>query len=251
MKSLATYLDLHTQVYDLIQPTPNKDPYALFRSYAKEADGPILEPMCGSGCYLLSLLEEGFDVHGFDASDYMLQSLEEKAKTKKLKPKVWKGFVEDLKKPEQYKLIFIANISFCLIVEMEKAKASLKNIYEHLDENGVFVFDTATPKWKLPQPRVWTGSLFHREDGKLIILNTLTLPDRENIRHSIMKYELIDQNQIIKTEIEDYKVRMYDPETLTQLLEETGFREIKIFKIFDRDASYDEKDEMLVYECRK
>ncbi len=52
------------------------------------ANGPILEPMCGTGRFLLPLIEDGFDVHGFDASDHMLGVLHAKAKPKNLKPTV-------------------------------------------------------------------------------------------------------------------------------------------------------------------
>ncbi|WP_288985214.1 class I SAM-dependent methyltransferase [uncultured Flavobacterium sp.] len=106
-KTLDTYLSLCTEVYELSKPNPPEDAYAFYRDYAMKANGPILEPMCGTGRFLLPLLEEGFDVHGFDASDHMLEALHAKAKTKNLEPKVWKGFIEDLKQPEKYKLIFI------------------------------------------------------------------------------------------------------------------------------------------------
>lgn len=66
-KTLDTYLSLCTEVYDLSKPNPPEDAYAFYRVYAMKANGPILEPMCGTGRFLLPLLEEGFNVHGFDA----------------------------------------------------------------------------------------------------------------------------------------------------------------------------------------
>lgn len=48
-KSLDTYLDLCTQVYDLSKPTPPQDAYDFYLSYVRETNGPILEPMCGTG----------------------------------------------------------------------------------------------------------------------------------------------------------------------------------------------------------
>ena|ERR1700722_11947081 len=96
-QKLDTYLSLCTEVYDLSKPRPPEDAYAFYRDYVMKAKGSILEPMCGTGRFLLPLLEEGFDVQGFDASDHMLEALHVKANAKNLKPKVWKGFVEDLK----------------------------------------------------------------------------------------------------------------------------------------------------------
>jgi 2-polyprenyl-3-methyl-5-hydroxy-6-metoxy-1,4-benzoquinol methylase len=74
MGNLDTYLNLCTQVYDLSKPTPPKDAYEFYYSYAAQAKGPILEPMCGTGRFLIPLLEEGFDIYGFDASEHMLKA---------------------------------------------------------------------------------------------------------------------------------------------------------------------------------
>lgn len=56
---LDTYLDLCTQVYELSKPIPPEDAYAFYRSYVADYKGPILEPMCGTGRFLLPLIEEG------------------------------------------------------------------------------------------------------------------------------------------------------------------------------------------------
>ncbi|MBX9890234.1 MAG: class I SAM-dependent methyltransferase [Amoebophilaceae bacterium] len=78
IKSLDTYLGLCTEVYELSKPHAPSDAYLFYRTYAEVAKGAILEPMCGTGRFLLPLLEEGFDVHGFDASPSMLAKLHEK-----------------------------------------------------------------------------------------------------------------------------------------------------------------------------
>jgi 2-polyprenyl-3-methyl-5-hydroxy-6-metoxy-1,4-benzoquinol methylase len=52
-----------------------EDAYAFYRGYVMRANGSILEPMCGTGRFLLPLFEEGFNIHGFDASEHMLEAL--------------------------------------------------------------------------------------------------------------------------------------------------------------------------------
>ena len=102
--------------------------------------------MCGTGRFLLSLFEEGFNVHGFDASDNMLEALHAKARNRNLKPTVWKGFVEDLKRPEKYSLIYIPSGSFCLIIDIEAIKSAIKTFYDHLSDDGVLLFEGETHK---------------------------------------------------------------------------------------------------------
>lgn len=249
MNKLDTYLSLCTEVYDLSKPEPPEDAYAFYRDYAVNANGPILEPMCGTGRFLLPLLEEGFDVHGFDASEHMLQALHAKARAKNLKPTVWKGFVEDLKKPEKYNFIFIPSGSFCLIIDLGAVKSALKTLYDHLSDDGVLLFEVETFK-AVPQLDVWRGSTWHKPNGKMIILSQLATFDGA-VCNSICKYELAENNSIIHTEIEELKVRIHDLNELGIMLKDCGFKSVRKIKAFDRNALPDENDEAIVYECKK
>jgi hypothetical protein len=113
-KPWTPILCLCTEVCDLSKPNLPEDAYAFY-DYALQAKGLILKPMCGTGRFLLPLLEEGFDVYGFDASDHMLASLHAKAKVKT--PTVWKGFVEDL---EHFMITQAMMAFYCLKVKRLK-----------------------------------------------------------------------------------------------------------------------------------
>ncbi len=145
-------------------------------------------------------------MHGFDASDHMLASLHAKAKTKNLDATVWKGFVEDLQRPEKYNLIFIPSGSFCLIIDPEAVESALKTLYHHLSDEGVLLFEGETLKG-VPSLDVWCGSVLHKPNGQMIMLSSLATMN-DNVCNSIGKYELIHNNRIIHTEIEELKVRI-------------------------------------------
>lgn len=249
MNKLDTYLSLCTEVYDLSKPEAPEDAYAFYRDYAVNAKGSILEPMCGTGRFLLPLLEEGFNVQGFDASEHMLQALYTKASAKKLTPTVWKGFVEDLKKPEKYNLIFIPSGSFCLIIDLGAVKSALKTFYDHLSDGGILLFEIETLK-AVPPLDVWRGSVWHKPDDQMIMLSQLATFDG-TVCNSICKYELAEKNSIIHTEIEELKVRIHDLNELEIMLKECGFKSVRKIKAFDRNTVPDEHDEAIVYECKK
>ncbi|MFU7598179.1 class I SAM-dependent DNA methyltransferase [Legionella pneumophila] len=250
-KSLDTYLDLCTQVYDLSKPTPPKDAYDFYLSYVRETNGPILEPMCGTGRYLLPLHAEGFPIEGFDASQAMLKALHTKAKRQNINPHVWHGFMEDLKISKQYDLIFIPSGSFGLIVDLTAIKNALKTIYNLLSDKGMFVFEVETLKAVPKELGIWRGSRWQRPDNKIILSSQLAMLE-ESICYSIGKYELVDSNRVVQTEIEEYKIRIYDaPSLLVNILIEIGFKDIQLLKAFDRNSLYEEHDETIVYECRK
>ena len=249
VKTLDTYLSLCTEVYDLSKPNPPEDAYAFYRDYAIRANGPILEPMCGTGRFLLPLLDEGFNVHGFDASDHMLEALLGKARTKIVEPMVWKGFLEDLNRAEKYNLIFIPSGSFCLIIDPVQVKKSLKAIYDHLKQDGIFLFE-AEALQAVPQTNVWRGSIWPKPNSQKIILSSLAILQGD-ICTSICKYELVDAGKIIYAEVEELRVKIYEQDQLIEMLKAVGFKHIRMLKAFDQFSQPSNQDESIVYECRK
>lgn len=251
-QKLESYLGLSTQFYDLIRPEPPKDAYSFYRSYVSEADGHILEPMCGSGRFLIPLLQEGFDVSGFDASEYMLTALHDKAASRNLKPKTWQDYVGHLDGKEKYNLIFIPSGSFGHIIEFEEIKKSLENFYENLSDNGILLFEAESSlSAPLSQLGVWRGMVCNKPDGNSILISRLSNM-QDNVCYSIDKYELLENNKIVQTEIEKFNVRLYDDRTiLLKILQNIGFRDIKILKAFNRSTSPDDNDAAFVYECQK
>jgi SAM-dependent methyltransferase len=248
-KTLETYLSLCSEVYELSKPKSPEDAYAFYRDYAMKANGPILEPMCGTGRFLLPLLDEGFDAHGFDASDHMLEALLAKAKAKNLEPTVWKGFVEDLKRPAKYNLIFIPSGSFCLIIDPVQVEKSLKAIYDHLSDDGVFLFEAETMQ-AVPQVGIWRGSVWTKQNDQKIILSGLATM-QDDICTNLCKYELMEAGKIIHTEIEELRVKIYQQHQLLEMLKAVGFKHIRTLKAFDQSSVPTEQDESIVYECRK
>ena len=251
MKKLDNYLDLCTQVYDLSKPKPPEDEYDFYKTYVRSTKDLILEPMCGTGRFLLPFLKEGFNVCGFDASENMLNALHEKAKSLNLKPKVWQGFLENLNQPDQYGLIFIPSGSFGLVVDLDLAQIVLKTFYNHLKHDGVLVFEAETIKSIPNQFGIWKASVYSREDGKMIIANFLDLHPIDNVSFSIAKYELVDSNHIVQTEIENFRVRYYEPKQIIGMLKNAGFSNIRMLKAFRQSQNIDHNDKAIVYECRK
>jgi SAM-dependent methyltransferase len=249
MKNLDTYLSLCTEVYELSKPNVPQEDYAFYRYYVQKAQGPVLEPMCGTGRFLLPLLEEGFNVHGFDASHSMLARLDQKAKVKNLEPTVWYGFAEELNRPEKYDLIFIPSGSFCLITEEKDVQIALKVFYDHLTDSGVFLFEVETRK-VVPELGRWNGSIWPKDDGTSILLSQLVTFD-ESVCKFLVKYECVDKNKITCTEVEEYKIKIYSQDELLAILKDAGFNQVRMLKAFDRNKQPTEDDESIVYECRK
>lgn len=250
-QELTSYLSLCTQFYDLIRPQPPEDAYLFYRTYVANAGGVAMEPMCGSGRFLLPLIKEHFEVTGFDASEHMLSALHAKAKLQHLEPEVWQEFVEDLNRAQKYNLIFIPSGSFGHLIDIDSVKKSLNVFYDHLNDDGILLFEAETSKIIPEQLGVWRGLICHKPDGNFILVNRLTTYDN-NVCYSIDRYELVEKGLIVQTEIETFNIRIYDdPLVLIDMLKDVGFREIRTIKAFNSSIGPDEGDSSIVYECRK
>lgn len=251
MKKLDTYLNLCTQVYNRSKPKPPEDAYKFYKSYLEQASGAVLEPMCGTGRYLLPFLSEGWEVEGFDASEYMLKALHEKAKKLGLTPNAWQDYAENFNSKKSYKLIFIPNGSFGLITSLKVISEMLKKLYASLDKGGMLVFEAETLKAMPNQFGASRSYVYKRNDNNMIIATYFDLQPEDNVCTTICRYELVQNNEIIKTEIEELKVRLYDPESLKQQLKHIGFSEVTLCKAYDRDLTSGQDDEVVIYECKK
>ena len=72
------YGSLCTEMYELLHQEAPRDELEFYLSYAKRGMS-ILEPLCGSGRFLVPFLERGLTIQGVDSSGDMLGKLLEKA----------------------------------------------------------------------------------------------------------------------------------------------------------------------------
>lgn len=249
-QQMQTYLSLCTEFYDIDKPLAPERELAFYMDYAKNANGGVLEPMCGTGRFLIPMLEAGIEIEGFDASVFMLDVLYKKCAAKNLVPKVWRQFLEDLNLQKCYGLIFIPSGSFGLITNLDEVRLCLKKILDHLRAGGTFVFEVETLKTPLAEMRTGKVSVT-RPDGKKITLETLSQLLTSNVVSSTFQYQLLEGETILKTETEEFKVRLYDPNELEELIKNTGFTHVKRIKAFDNNQKASDEDIVMVIECRK
>ncbi|MCS5712174.1 methyltransferase domain-containing protein [Candidatus Berkiella aquae] len=250
---MHTYLHLCTQYYDWDKPKVFEDELAFYMQYILAAKGPILEPMCGTGRFLLPVLEAGFDIHGFDASVYMLEKLQQKCQQRNLQPLVWRQFLHDFKTTTAYDLMLIPGGSFGLIIDPVQVKLSLQQMYEHLLPGGKLVFEIETLKAVPERLGVWEGDAkFNQDDNdSMIILSTCALRPQGQVGSIICRYELVQKGNLVKTEIEHFQLRFYTIEEMNECLKSVGFNQIHHYKKYDKSQAASNQDKFIIYECVK
>ena len=111
------YGRLCTEMYEILHKTPPEDELQFYLSYAKK-NMKILEPLCGSGRFLIPFLERGFDISGMDLSEEMLAKLKQKAPDAKV---IQKDIIE-YSTEEKFNYIFIPSGSVSLFTDINLCK---------------------------------------------------------------------------------------------------------------------------------
>lgn len=248
---MNSYKKLCTEFYDLDKPEAPEDALTFYLRLAERTNGPILEPMCGSGRFLIPLLERGFDIEGVDASSHMLQACRASCEKKTLSPVLHEQSVEQMDLSRKYGLVFIPAGSFCLITEPKRAKECLKRIYDRMLPHARFVLEVETPRAQPVHVGQWGGRWVERPDGSKILLSWLSLYDeKEQICRAINRYELFNAETLLETEFEEFTLRFYEPEEFRSLLETAGFENIRVLKPYQpREPNW--SDPSIVFDCHK
>jgi ubiquinone/menaquinone biosynthesis C-methylase UbiE len=207
--------------------------------------------MCGSGRFLIPLLERGLDIDGVDASPHMLQACRNHCAKLGITPVLHEQFIERITFSRQYDLVIIPASSFCLVIERKDVEESLRRIYALMTPAGKFVVEVELHRQRPSESRPWEGRWVERPDGAKIVLSSLSHYDaKDHLMHSINRYDLIKNGQLFETEFEDFNLRYYDLIEFDQLLEAAGFQDRKALKLYTFSAA-DETDRSVVFECSK
>ena len=107
------YGSLCTEMYELLHPEAPQDELHFYLSYAKK-EMSILEPLCGSGRFLIPFAERGLHIKGVDNSHEMLKKLLEKSPDSD----IVESEIEEYQTSERFDYIFISSGSVSLFTEI-------------------------------------------------------------------------------------------------------------------------------------
>ncbi|MBU5669803.1 class I SAM-dependent methyltransferase [Peptoniphilus sp. MSJ-1] len=192
----------------------------------------ILEMACGTG-ELTEHLVDKFEVHAFDLSYDMLSVCENKIKNKRLK--LFRQDMTNFKAPTNYDAIFSVGDSLNYVIEKVGFESALKSAYEHLNEDGILIFDLNTEyKFKNISPvtvdevdevfYVWEN--IYDEEKKL---NTYGINFFVNTERDL--YERF---------YEEHVERAYSIDYVLSFLEEIGYKDIEVYDDYEKNEISEE-----------
>ncbi|MEY2430725.1 MAG: hypothetical protein QOC92_450 [Acidimicrobiaceae bacterium] len=141
----AEYRRLLTQAYDIDKPDAPEVELSYYRELIRLGDAPVLEAMCGSGRFLVPLLQDGVEIDGMDASADMLEACREKCSRLGLSTSLELQELQTFTPAAVYGLIFCGGGSFGLIVDVADVGASLAHMRAALRPGGRLALEVETP----------------------------------------------------------------------------------------------------------
>ena len=141
---IDNYKNLCTEFYDLDKPTAPEDALDFYTNEILRHTQPVFEPMCGSGRFLIPLLQKGIEIEGSDASAEMLDECRKKAAALCLKPVLYYGLLQELELPAKFGLAIIPSGSIGLITGPGELKRSMDNLFKCLLPGGELILEILT-----------------------------------------------------------------------------------------------------------
>ena len=217
------YGRLCTEMYEILHKTPPEDELQFYLSYAKK-NMKILEPLCGSGRFLIPFLERGFDISGMDLSEEMLAKLKQKAPDAKV---IQKDIIE-YSSEEKFNYIFIPSGSVSLFTDINLCKKFLRKIKDLLTPKGNFVFavDTIFDRCTDDSDYKVNISVKTKEGLNLILKEKNYYDDKSQTQFSPSIYELYNNTELLRIENMDFQTHLYRLGEMEQYLKECGFNTI-------------------------
>lgn len=240
------YGSLCTEMYEILHAKAPQDELNFYLSYADKGK-KVLEPLCGSGRFLVPFVQRGFDISGIDMSGEMLQKL----KQKQPGVQVVQVDIKEYSPKEKFDYIFISSGSVSLFTDIGFCKQILCKIKDWLCPMGKFVFavDTVANRCIDDDDYSITVSVRPKEDLELVLKTKNHYDEQSQTQFSPGIYEMYSNSELLQSEFMNFQTHLYKYGEMEQLLREAGFTQIKTFSTFEKKIATDDQCDMFLFEC--
>ena len=213
----------------------------------KNTKGKVLEIGTGTGRLLSEALENGADIYGIDISPSMLDFLKAKL-TPVDRKRISLQNIVDFKLDTKFDLVIAPFRVLMHLTEKEDQLKALNNVYDHLNQDGQFIFDLFVPALKplitgLDNVLDFEGQY---EPGNRVRRVVSTKPDLINqIINITFRFEWNEGSSNYSQEWET-PMRYYFRFELEHLLERSEFRTYTIDGDFAGNALNNDSKEFIV-----
>lgn len=198
----------------------------------------LLEMACGTGNLTYYLCNKGYKVTCFDRSSDMLSIAYNKLSSFRNVTILNQNMVNF-----RINKKFDAVVSICdsinYIVDEKELSKSFKNVYEHLENDGIFIFDINS-YYKLST--VVGNNIFAEDREAIYYIWQNYFNEDDKIAHFYLTFFIREEDDRFIRFDEEHIERAYQTEEIKNLLKDAGFEDIFCFEAFSFNAPERESD---------
>ena len=193
----------------------------------------ILELGCGNGQLGILLKDAGYSIEGLDLSEEMLSLAKVRQEEAGIHFPLIQADMRNLTDFGTYEAIISFCDSLCYLPEKSDLEQTFEQVYAHLEEEGVFLFDVFTTEHIADLD----GYSYHDElPGIVFMWDSFKGEHTDSIEHDL-SFFIEQADGSYKREMELHKERTYSIETYQELLKAAGFTNIEISADFDQEIT--------------
>ena len=203
-----------------------------------------LDIACGTGNVTVRIAKHFKNIYGVDLSEDMLREAFDKLKSERIKGKIICQDMTELSLNRKFDLITSVLDSTNYVTDIEGLKNYFKGVYEHLKDDGLFIFDVNS-YYKLSEilgNKIYTYS---EED----VFYTWENVFEDDLLSMFLTF-FVKKGELYERFEEEHLERAYKESQLESILEELDFKVINKFDGYSND-NVQANSERIVYVVKK
>lgn len=184
-------------------------------------DRKLLDVGCGTGNTAIPLSEHGFEVTAVDLSDEMLIVAKEKSDAKGVNIRYFQQDMKELGGLGYFDVVISLCDSINYLSNEDEVETTFRRIYNHLNNNGIFVFDVHSI-YKINE--IFTGNTFADSGEEVAYIWECFRGDWDYSVEHELSFFIKNSADLYERFDELHKQRTYPIKFYKQALERAGFR---------------------------
>lgn len=241
--------DIFAQVYDNLM---DEELYDFWVDFTKQnlpvKHQQVLDLACGAGQLAIRMQQEGYHVTGLDLSSQMIDIAKQRAEDADLTIPFVTGNMLDLSAVEQFDAVTCYCDSICYLPDAGAVQKTFGEVYQHLAEDGVFLFDVHS-MYQIDE--VFPGYTFNDQTEEISFLWKSYVGEfPHSIEHDLTFFVYQDEIDLYERFDETHKERTYPVEQYLSMLKKAGFTSIEVSADYGREE-IDNESTRWFFVCHK
>lgn len=196
----------------------------------------VLDMGCGTGGHMIPLCEKGLKVKGYDLSERMISHAKEKIIKMNFskKAEVEVGNAVSYRDGNKYDVVISMFAVMGYLTTNDDFLSGLKTARNHLDKNGLFIFDVwfgPAVLHQLPETRIQEFKNDGLKTIRLVRPRIDLLKQIAEIEYDVLTFQ---DSKVIQEVKEIHRMRYFFPQELNLFLEVAGFSLKKLYPFMNK-----------------